>query len=73
MKCHYCGWHESHHSPICQKPGSPEVAIWERGRRDGRQGKAPPDTESNPVYWMGWVLGNVTLEEAQNGHDPRFH
>lgn len=70
MKCHYCGYRDGHHDPLCPKPGSPEMATWNRGESDGRAGKEP--AESGKIYMMGWGVGNVALEEAANGFDPRF-
>lgn len=73
MKCRYCGYRDGHHDPLCPKPGSPEMEIWERGYKDGRQGKSGElGWAFNLLYTMGWKEGNIALEEAANGFDPRF-
>ncbi len=78
MRCQYCSWSQNQHDPKCPKrPGAfPwELEYWERGYRDGRQGKICFRDAERPfgdLYQMGWKQGNVALEEAQNGFDPRF-
>ena len=71
MRCQYCGYRLGQHNPNCPKPGSVAMEIWQRGERDGRAGKelALHTLES---YQLGWIQGNIALEEAQNGFDPRF-
>jgi hypothetical protein len=64
--CYYCR-HTGGHDPMC--PGRPTVE-WQRGRDAGRAGEEPKS--GLPVYMLGWQVGRVALEEAENGHDPRF-
>lgn len=44
--------------------------MYETGWNDARAGKEP--TSKNATYMIGWGSGNVALEEAENGYDPRF-
>jgi len=73
--CHLCRWDGGHHDKDC-----PEIATDNpRARADhrqgwdaGRAGKSLLSSES-AAYRLGWVGGAIALEEAENGHDPRFN
>lgn len=69
MQCHYCGYRNGGHDSLCPKPGTPEMAEWDRGWREGRRGKESP-TGASKLFKMGWGRGNIALEESQNGFDP---
>ena len=65
-QCYYCRHGAGTHHLDCPKL---ETVEWQRGRDDGRDGKQP--LSDSPVYVLGWKVGEIALEEQQNGHDPR--
>jgi len=74
-RCHLCRWDEGHHDNSCPEIVSDKPRALEdhqRGWGAGRAGKSLPSSES-AAYRLGWVGGTIALEEAENGHDPRFN
>ncbi len=71
-RCFYCRFGNGAHGADCPQPGTPEMAQWKEGYADGRSGKTDSPTGSQS-YRMGYIAGECALEEAENGHDPRFH
>lgn len=74
-RCHLCHWTQGCHDGACPEVSDdkPRALIdRRRGWNDGRAGNDMPAAES-AAYKLGWVHGTSALEEAQNGHDPRFN
>lgn len=75
MKCHLCHWERAHDKDCPESaPSSLRgswLASWRRGYNHGREGQEAPLSD-NATYHLGWLQGISALEEAQNGHDPRW-
>ena len=72
--CHLCRWDGGHHDSGCPEVVTDRrraLADHRRGWDAGRAGKSLPEAES-PAYRLGWLGGTSALDEAENGHDPRF-
>jgi hypothetical protein len=73
--CYYCRYERGGHDACCpyvaRNTGEARFALaeWHRGRNDGADGMQPRN--SNPIYMLGWKVGECALEEQQNGYDPR--
>ena len=78
MKCLYCGYSEGGHNAACPESvaGDTKVQahkVWQEGHRLGRGGRSErPADDMSAIYNLGYSQGVVALEEAENGHDPRF-
>jgi len=73
-RCHLCDWLDGHHDKACPEIATDKpraLADQRRGWDDGRAGRVMRPSES-ATYRLGWIRGTSALEEAQNGHDPRF-
>lgn len=78
MRCLYCGYSEGKHSEACPESMSGDAKVqahkvWQDGYRLGR-GALSLETKRMlaATYNLGYGQGVVALEEAENGHDPRF-
>ena len=73
-RCYLCHWDGGHHDVACPevaKNKTKALADRQRGWADGRNGRTMVKPE-NATYVLGWINGTSALEEAENGHDPRF-
>lgn len=79
--CRFCGCRGQgnvpgdRHALACpmfgKKLDTSKEVEWEAGWNHGRDG-AEAMNPAQPVYMLGYRKGEAALEEAQNGHDPRF-
>lgn len=70
--CHECRRQDTH-DPACPNSDPTNHVIrfkYNKGYADGRVGQQA--LSRDPSYLLGHGNGGVALEEAQNGHDPRF-
>ena len=65
--CPYCRYRNDQHDLNCPRGYDRD---WSYGWHDGRRGWEAVST--HPRYLLGYSIGIVGLEEAENGHDPRF-
>lgn len=72
MECRYCGYKKGSHHSACPSAlctgGAERREIWQGGFNDGRAGKT--EMSQNATYLLGYGVGIVALEEAQNGFNP---
>ena len=66
LTCRFCGWF-NRHNPNCPVV-TKNRAVWEAGYEAGRKGHV--FDHRNPTWVIGFLQGNIALEEAQNGFDP---
>jgi hypothetical protein len=66
VRCYYCD-RQGGHDPNCPELVPENLESWQLGQSHGRGGQDP--LSDSPVYVMGWLRGNVALEEAENGCD----
>lgn len=76
MRCDRCRYSGDKHDPACPESMSGVEKNrakddWNNGYQMGRSGREKP-ADSNAYYSLGYHEGVVALEEAENGHDPRF-
>ena len=67
MKCYHCSYLAGAHDPACPKlPDNVEsLSIWTDGWYEGRVGM-PMTPDMGPAWKLGYLRGEIALEEAQN-------
>ena len=70
MSCKYCQWSGGNHHTACPSVLLTSRGRWDAGWNDGRDGK--DKTSDDPTYLLGYNVGEIAKEEAENGHDPHL-
>jgi hypothetical protein len=66
-RCHYCAWSGGKHDDACPSSVKSNMAFWRAGWTAGRSGKERAlGYGDHPAYNLGYLRGEVALEEAQN-------
>lgn len=74
MNCYYCRRNaingDQFHDLACPvDQGHEKMDVWEYGFKHGRKGSDYVITiNQGPAFTLGFLVGQIALEEAENGH-----